>query len=84
MAGNYFQRHYKSELINTNDHWLVDPMIVWNIPSSKGDTTYGVRMENKGFTCECVGFNRYGYCKHVKHVEKLISDDDEVTKYQYG
>jgi hypothetical protein len=80
----YYQRFYKSELINTEGHYLTDPVFVWQIPSSKGDTTYGIRMHDKGFTCECMGFSRFGYCKHVKQVEKLLAGGDDYTKYQYG
>ena len=77
----FYQRYYKSEQIRTEGHWMVDPEIVWQVLSSNGKDQYGVRMHNKGFTCECQGFNRHGRCKHIIGIENLICDDSEPVKY---
>ena len=77
----FYQRYYKSEQIRTEGHWMVDPNIVWQVLSSNGKDHYGVRMHDKGFTCECQGFNRHGRCKHIIGIENLICDDSEPVKY---
>lgn len=80
----FFQRFYKSEKIRTEGHWMVDPDIVWKVLSSNGKDHYGVRMHNKGFTCECQGFNRHGRCKHIKGIENRILYAGEGIKYKHG
>jgi hypothetical protein len=77
----FFQRYYKSQKIRTEGHWMVDPEIVWQVLSSNGKDTYGVRMHDKGFSCECQGFNRHGHCKHIVGIENLITDDTNYVKY---
>ena len=48
----------------------------WNVLSSKGDSTYAVRMEPTGFTCDCIGFSMHGKCKHIQEVgEHLLTED---------
>ena len=56
------------------------PMAFW-YGERNGKDHYGVRMHNKGFTCECQGFNRHGRCKHIIGIENLICDDSEPVKY---
>lgn len=77
----FYQRYYKSDQIRTEGHWMVDPLIVWKVLSSNGKDHYDVRMHDKGFTCECQGFNRHGRCKHIIGIENLICDDSETVKY---
>lgn len=35
----------------------------WSVPGSKNNV-YTVALTEKGFTCECTGFNFHGKCKH--------------------
>lgn len=56
--------YHRSDEINTKGHWAVG--IMWNALSSKGDKTYNIEMNDKGFYCDCPAFKK---CKHIKQVE---------------
>ena len=62
---NFVKKH-ESEEINTKGHHLVG--VVWPVVGSKGDN-YRVKMEERGFTCDCISFRK---CKHIKNVEKRL------------
>jgi hypothetical protein len=63
--------------ITTNGHWMVG--VEWTVVGSKGDK-YIVTMHDKGFTCECMAFERKGMlCKHIMQVvDKIIGHEDSV------
>lgn len=56
--------YHRSDEIKTNGHWAVGTE--WNFLSSKGNSTYTVEMNDKGFYCDCPAFKK---CKHIKQVE---------------
>lgn len=56
--------YHRSEEINTMGHWASGTE--WEFISSKGDKTYTVEMNDKGFYCDCPAFKK---CKHIKQVE---------------
>jgi len=70
----YKQKFYTSELLNLRNSWLVSLSPVWKVTSSAGDSYYEVKVFNEGFTCECMGFTRWGKCKHIKSVEQNVAD----------
>ena len=59
---------HQSEVIETKGHPFVG--VRWPIIGSKGDTYY-VEMVNYGFECNCIAYSK---CKHIKEVEKKISN----------
>lgn len=59
-------KKHESEEINTRGHHLVG--VVWPVIGSRGDN-YRVKMEERGFTCDCIAFRK---CKHIKSVEKRL------------
>jgi len=71
------KRYYKSEEINTKNHFLVDS--TWPVRGSRGNE-YDVKMHDKGFTCDCLGFTYNGRCKHTKEVISLLTYE-EYPKY---
>jgi hypothetical protein len=66
-------RYYKSPEITTKNHFLVDT--IWPVKGSKGNT-YSVKMHEKGFTCECLGFSYNGKCKHTTQVTSLLINEN--------
>ena len=66
-------RYYKSPDIITKKHFLVDT--IWPVKGSKGNE-YSVKMHEKGFTCECLGFTYNGKCKHTSYVTSLLINED--------
>ena len=70
-------KYYKSKEINTKNHFLIDS--TWPVKGSKGNE-YDVRMHEKGFTCDCLGFTYNGKCKHTKEVIFLLTNE-EYPKY---
>ena len=66
-------RYYKSPEITTKNHFLVDT--IWPVKGSKGNT-YSVKMHEKGFTCECLGFTYNGKCKHTTQVTSLLINEN--------
>jgi hypothetical protein len=66
-------RYYKSPEITTKNHFLVDT--IWPVEGSKGNT-YSVKMHEKGFTCECLGFSYNGKCKHTSQVTSLLINEN--------
>jgi hypothetical protein len=64
----HLMAHY-SEIIETRGHHLVG--VRWEVIGSKGDK-YHVEMVNYGFECDCIAFRK---CKHIKTVEKKITDE---------
>ena len=66
-------RYYKSPEITTKNHFLVDT--IWPVKGSKGNT-YSVKMHEKGFTCECLGFSYNGKCKHTSQVTSLLINEN--------
>jgi hypothetical protein len=66
-------RYYKSPEITTKNHFLVDT--IWPVKGSKGNT-YSVKMHEKGFTCECLGFTYNGKCKHTSQVTSLLINEN--------
>lgn len=59
-----FSKTWKSDLINTTNHWAVGT--VWNVVGSKGNS-YKVSMHDKGFECNCPAFKK---CKHISEIEQ--------------
>lgn len=43
----------------------------WKVLSSNGKDYYKVTMTQKGLSCECMGFQCRGTCRHVKMVQPL-------------
>ena len=72
-------RYYKSPEITTKNHFLVDT--IWPVKGSKGNT-YSVKMHEKGFTCECLGFTYNGKCKHTSQVTSLLTNET-YPKYSH-
>jgi len=68
------KRYYKSEEINTKNHFLVNT--IWPIEGSKKGDEYSIEMHDKGFTCECLGFTYNGKCRHTKQVVSMLSYED--------
>ena len=58
------KRYYKSEEINTKNHFLVNT--IWPVAGSKKGDEYRIEMHDKGFTCECKGFMYNSKCRHTK------------------
>lgn len=59
--------------INSENH--IFSGVVWNVTGSKGDT-YHIEMSDKGFTCECLGFQARGViCKHIKDIVNRLTID---------
>ena len=67
------KRYYKSKNIETQNHFLVDS--TWPVKGSKGNK-YDVKMHDKGFTCDCLGFTYNGKCKHIKSIIFLLTNED--------
>jgi len=65
MARKFGPRYYTPEEINFNDHWAVGTQ--WVVPGSK-DNVYTVEFTNRGFTCDCVGMQMHGRCKHTRSI----------------
>ena len=66
-------RYYKSPDIITKKHFLVDT--IWPVKGSKGNE-YSVKMHEKGFTCECLGFTYNGKCKHTTQVTSHLTNEN--------
>ncbi len=50
--------------------------LVWPILSKRTGELYDVTLTEKGWRCNCVGYNRHGKCKHINLVHgRMISDD---------
>ena len=71
-------RYYKSPDIITKKHFLVDT--IWPVKGSKGNE-YSVKMHEKGFTCECLGFTYNGKCKHTSQVISSLTNE-EYPRYE--
>jgi hypothetical protein len=71
-------RYYKSRDIITKKHFLVDT--IWPVKGSKGNE-YSVKMHEKGFTCECLGFTYNGKCKHTTQVISSLTNE-EYPRYE--
>jgi len=57
--------------INYKDHHLEG--FQWPYTNRNG-VTYLSTLTQKGWKCECMGFNHHGKCKHITQVhERLIS-----------
>ena len=67
------KRYYKSEEINTKNHFLVNT--IWPVAGSKKGDEYRIEMHDKGFTCECKGFMYNSKCRHTKEVVKSITNE---------
>ena len=65
------KRYYKSEEINTQNHFLVNT--IWPVAGSKKGDEYRIEMHDKGFTCECLGFTYNAKCRHTKQVVSMLS-----------
>ena len=68
------------EEITTKNHWMVG--VEWPVSGSKGDK-YTVTMHDKGFTCNCMAFERGrvgGPCKHIVQVVKQIVGPDDLVQ----
>ena len=66
-------KYYKSEDIETQNHFLVDS--TWPVKGSK-ENEYDVKMHDKGFTCDCLGFTYNGKCKHITSIIFLLINED--------
>ena len=66
-------RYYKPKEIITKKHFLVDT--IWPVKGSKGNE-YSVKMHEKGFTCECLGFTYNGKCKHTIQVTSHLTNEN--------
>ena len=71
------KRYYKSKNIETQNHFLVDS--TWPVKGSK-ENEYDVKMHDKGFTCDCLGFTYNGKCKHITSIIFLLTNE-EYPKY---
>ena len=67
------KRYYKSKNIETQNHFLVDS--TWPVKGSK-ENEYDVKMHDKGFTCDCLGFTYNGKCKHITSIIFLLTNED--------
>jgi hypothetical protein len=62
--------------ITTKGHIFVG--VEWTATGSKGEA-YTITMHPKGFTCECMAFERRGLrCKHIDAVVKGIVGTEEI------
>jgi len=53
------------------NHWLIGT--IWPYVNRFGDV-HETELTAKGFTCTCMGFNRWGKCKHIARVHgKLVA-----------
>lgn len=60
--------------INFQGHHLVG--FVWPIFSTRTGERYDVVLTECGLTCDCIGHNRHGKCKHAQSVhDKLVNED---------
>ena len=59
--------------------------LVWTLPSSKGDKTYNITLDPKGFECDCTGFAFHGRCKHSQQILKQVEEavNGEVPEYKW-
>ena len=67
------KRYYKSKNIETKNLFLVDS--TWPVKGSK-ENEYDVKMHDKGFTCDCLGFTYNGKCKHITSIIFLLTNED--------
>ena len=67
------KRYYKSEEINTKNHFPVNT--IWPVAGSKKGDEYRIEMHDKGFTCECKGFMYNSKCRHTRQVVKSITNE---------
>lgn len=78
---DYASRYYtraplKFDDINFTGHFYEG--FVWPVISSRTGEEYGVTLTAKGFTCSCIGFERFGKCKHITGIhDQLVSDEDD-------
>lgn len=80
MGRPIFARALKFDDMNFEGHHLVG--FQWPIISQRTGERYTVELTDKGFTCNCVGFNRHGKCKHATSVHDVLTSDDDVPVYQ--
>ena len=59
--------------------------LVWRVSSSRGDSSYSITLDERGFECDCPGFGFHGYCKHSKQILKQVEDavNDRSPKYKW-
>jgi len=61
----YQQRYFKPEGWNFKTNFLAGTE--WTVAGSR-NTVYTVALTDRGFTCECQGFQYHGKCKHSRAV----------------
>ena len=69
MARKFPKRYLKPTVFDPKDHWMVG--IEWPVRGSKGNE-YLVSLNERGFECECTGFQFHGRCKHSTQVLKQV------------
>lgn len=63
-------RFYNPEDINFRGHWAIGTQ--WSVTGSK-DNVYTVEFTERGLTCDCIGMQMHGRCKHTRAIgEKFI------------
>jgi hypothetical protein len=62
VAKKYAKRYLKPADWNFKSNPLVGTE--WSVAGSKKDSFYTVALTEKGFTCDCYGFQFHGKCKH--------------------
>lgn len=65
------KKFYASDLLSKNS-WLAIVNPNWKVTASNNKDYYLVEVSNYGFTCECLGFSRWGKCKHIQYVEAKV------------
>ena len=82
MARKFAKRYLKPTAFEPKNS--IFEGLVWNIKGSKKDSSYNVTLSEKGFECECTGFNFHGYCKHSKSVLERVEQavNGDVPQYR--
>lgn len=62
----YGERFFKPEGWNFKNHFLDGTE--WCVAGSKAGSAYTVALTQKGFKCDCTGFQFHGKCKHSRTV----------------
>jgi len=65
MARNFGPRFYVPQDIEFKGHWAAG--FKWNVNGSK-DNVYIVEFTEKGITCDCIGMQMHGKCKHTRAI----------------
>ncbi len=72
MPRKYVRRYLKPDGWNFKNNHLVGTE--WSVAGSKAGTFYAVVLTDKGFSCDCTGFQFHGKCKHSNQVAERFDD----------